>query len=348
MRETGEKERAVSRITAERQGTGKEAASETREKAADQAARKKLKEMNLLDDFLFGSVVTFPEIGERFVKSILKIIFGREFKQLSVTAQKVFYGADSNLHGGRLDVCVEPTAEEEFEGKATVYDIEPDRNNSESGRKALPRRVRFYQGKITMGELHAGEEYDKLKDVFIIMITSYDPFGLGRMMYTIRNQCVEEPEMAYEDGASTVFLYTKGTKGASDDGLRQLLHYMEHSTCENAVNDDLRRIHEMVETVKRDPETSIAYLRLQEKLNRSRKEGEKEGRREGEAVGDLRRLAAMVCKKMKKNQSMERIAEDLVEEIETIEPIYNAAKKFAPEYDTEAVLGEMLRKEPQE
>lgn len=108
----------------------------------------------------------------------------------------------------------------------------------------------------------------------------------------------------------------------------------------------------MVETVKRDPETSIAYLRLQEKLNRSRKEGEKEGRREGrregEAVGDLRRLAAMVCKKMKKNQSMERIAEDLVEEIETIEPIYNAAKKFAPEYDTEAVLGEMLRKEPQE
>lgn len=30
-----------------------------------QAAKKKLKEMNLLDDFLFGSVVTCPEIGER-------------------------------------------------------------------------------------------------------------------------------------------------------------------------------------------------------------------------------------------------------------------------------------------
>lgn len=44
--------------------------------------------------------------------------------------------------------------------------------------------------------------------------------------------------------------------------MKQLLHYMEHSRYENAVNDDLRRIHEMVETVKRDPETSIACLRL--------------------------------------------------------------------------------------
>lgn len=28
--------------------------------------------MNLLDDFLFGSVVTYPEIGERFVRILLK------------------------------------------------------------------------------------------------------------------------------------------------------------------------------------------------------------------------------------------------------------------------------------
>lgn len=42
---------------------------------AKQAARKKIAEMNLLDDFLFGSVVTYPEIGERFVRILLKTIF---------------------------------------------------------------------------------------------------------------------------------------------------------------------------------------------------------------------------------------------------------------------------------
>lgn len=37
-------------------------------------ARKKLAKMNLLDDFLFGSVVAYPEFGERFVKILLKTI----------------------------------------------------------------------------------------------------------------------------------------------------------------------------------------------------------------------------------------------------------------------------------
>lgn len=89
----------------------------------------------------------------------------------------------------------------------------------------------------------------------------------------------------------------------------------------------------MVETVKRDPETSIAYLRLQEKLNRSRKEGE--------TVGELRRLVIQICKKMKKNKTLAEIAEDLEEEVKVIEPFYRAAEKFAPEYDPKLVFEEM-------
>lgn len=42
--------------------------------------KKKLGEMNLLDDFLFGSVVTYPEIGEQFVRILLKTIFGKKCK----------------------------------------------------------------------------------------------------------------------------------------------------------------------------------------------------------------------------------------------------------------------------
>lgn len=54
-------------------------------------------QMSLLDDFLFGSVVSYPEIGEKFVKILLQTIFGREFRHVSVTAQKVYYGADTDL-----------------------------------------------------------------------------------------------------------------------------------------------------------------------------------------------------------------------------------------------------------
>lgn len=40
-----------------------------------------------------------------------------------------------------------------------------------------------------------------------------------------------------------------------------MLHYMEESTCENAVNEELREIHRMVEAVKKDPE--VGGMRIQ-------------------------------------------------------------------------------------
>ncbi|MDE6712614.1 MAG: hypothetical protein K2K20_02655 [Lachnospiraceae bacterium] len=226
-----------------------------------QTAVKTLEDMNLLDDFLFGAVVAYPEIGERFVRSILKMIFGREFKHLSVTAQKVFYGADTSLHGTRLDVYMEPEMEVDEEEHAVVYDIEPDRNDKPADIKALPRKVRFYHGKIAARSLNSGAGYDDLKNVVIIMIMPYDPFGQNRMVYTIKNKCVELPKMEYDDGASTLFLYTKGTEGIPSAAMEQLLHYMENSTYENAVNEELRKIHRMVETVKRDPE--VGGMRIQ-------------------------------------------------------------------------------------
>lgn len=93
------------------------------------------------------------------------------------------------------------------------------------------------------------------------MIMPFDPFGQNHMVYTIKSKCVELPEMEYEDGASTLFLYTKGTKGIPSQALQQLLHYMEETIYKNAVNDELLEIHRIVETVKKDPE--VGSMRIQ-------------------------------------------------------------------------------------
>ncbi len=37
--------------------------------------KRKLKDLNLIDNFLFGSVVTYPGIGEEFSRKLLQIIF---------------------------------------------------------------------------------------------------------------------------------------------------------------------------------------------------------------------------------------------------------------------------------
>ena len=50
--------------------------------------RRKLEELNLMDDFLFNAMLTHPETGEKFTHTILKLLFNRDFKNLK--ARKSF------------------------------------------------------------------------------------------------------------------------------------------------------------------------------------------------------------------------------------------------------------------
>ncbi len=91
-----------------------------------------------------------------------------------------------------------------------------------------------------------------------------------------------EPDVPYDDGAKTIFLYTRGTKGQVSEEVRQFLHYMEKSTSENVVNDTLRDFHHMVETVKKDREVSVKYMKQFERDNMMRAEGREEERKNTE------------------------------------------------------------------
>ena len=229
-----------------------------------QNERKKLEELNLLDDFLFNAMMTYPEMGEKFTRKILKLLFNREFRNLKVIAQKSYGGLNTDLRGARLDVYVESddSAEIDASEDASIYDLEPDKNDKAKYIAAFPQRIRFYHAIIDSRSLKSGEDFGKLKRVYVIFICNYDPFGYDRVKYTIRNMCVEEPEMPYDDGAQTTVLYTKGTKGDDiSEELRQFLNYMENTTQTNAVNDTLKDIQKMVDIVKRDGEVSLSYMK---------------------------------------------------------------------------------------
>ena len=229
-----------------------------------QNERKKLEELNLLDDFLFNAMMTYPEMGEEFTRKILKLLFNKEFRNLKVIAQKSYGGLNTDLRGARLDVYVESddSAEIDATEDASIYDLEPDKNDKAKYVAAFPQRIRFYHAIIDSRSLKSGEDFGKLKRVYVIFICNYDPFGYDRVKYTIRNMCVEEPEMPYDDGAQTTILYTKGTKDDNiSEELRQFLNYMENTTQTNAVNDTLKDIQKMVDIVKRDGEVSLSYMK---------------------------------------------------------------------------------------
>lgn len=222
--------------------------------------RKRLEDMNLLDDFLFNAVMTFPGIGERFCRLLLQMVLGREIGRLRVVAQRAFGGRDEGFRGARLDVLAEEDLMEVLADPA-VFDIEPDNNDDVVSLKDLPKRVRFYHAIIDSRCLKKGEGFGKLKRVFVIFVCSYDPFDRGRMVYTIRNMCEEVPEMEYDDGLRTVFLNTKGDGAGVPEELAALLRFMEDTREVNAVNDVLRELLEMVRVVKEDGKVTVAYMK---------------------------------------------------------------------------------------
>lgn len=290
--------------------------------------KKKLQEMNLLDDFLFEKIVTYPGLGEEFCKKLISIILNVNLSKVKIVPQKPYPGADTDLHGARLDVYIEEDGEAL---NGTLYDFEPDKNDAAAKVSSLPQRVRLYHALMDQECLKSGQDYEHLKRVVVIMVMPYDPFGRDYMVYTIKNRCLELPDIPYDDGAETLFLYTRGTKGNPSQSLRELLRYMEHSTPENACNDMLKEIHNMVSKVKYDKEVSIEYMKTFEREKMIYENGQ------------MSALIKQVCKKLQKNCSVPDIADMLETDEITIQTICDVAKAFAPDYDTDKIIAAMQK-----
>ena len=248
-----------------------------------------LEELNLMDNFLFQTIVTQGEDGEEFCRILLSTFLGKSIRNVRVVAQQSILGFDTDRHGIRMDAYVENIPDEEelpgcdmADAKIIpdIYDIEP---NNDYEKDTLPKRMRYYHGLIDTKHLNAGVDYEQLPRVSIIVILPYDPFGQKRMVYTIKNQCVEDPSVSYEDGARKIFLYTKGTEGNPSQSLRDMLKYMEDTRPENVTNEDIHRIHEFVEKAKHRKEVGINYMKMWEERRLIQREALAEGRAEGRA-----------------------------------------------------------------
>ncbi|MBQ7371422.1 MAG: hypothetical protein IJW67_06005 [Blautia sp.] len=242
---------------------------------------KDLKDLDLVDNFLFGTIMSDETAAPVLGRTILKSIFQRDFQKLKIRSEHVIWPCSEKLHGIRLDAYIEENRAELVHGGGEIYDIEPDKRKSM--KQHLPRRSRFYHSKIDGALLESGKNYKDLPNVWVIFITNFDPFGANRMVYTIKNQCIELPEMPYEDGSVTLFLYTKGREGNPPENLRKLMSYFQHTVPANAVTQELADIQKIVEQKKLDPKTKEAYMTLQEFINDERDEAVEEEKQRTEA-----------------------------------------------------------------
>ena len=159
-----------------------------------------------------------------------------------------------------------------------IYEVEAQKENTHN----LPKRSRLYQG-IIDSKLLPPEviDFNLLNEVLIVMITPFDLFGHGLYRYTFQMRCEEVPELKLDDGATRIFLNTKGKHPELvSPELIELLKYMEHSTdevSEICKSERIQKMHSRICQVKASEKTEVKYMQSWEEKILIKQEGERIG-----------------------------------------------------------------------
>ena len=257
------------------------------------AFHKALKDLNLLDRFLFAEAMEDPVI----MQTILEIILGKDIL-LKYPPQAEKEKRSSPLFRFiRMDVWA-------MDAEDTVYDAEVQKEDT----KNLPRRSRLYQS----------------------MIAPFDLFGKDLYRYTFRMRCDEDPGIALDDGAARIFLNTRGKDplGVSEE-LIELLRYIEHTTEEVSSSCRSGKIRELqcrIAMIKSSEEIGVKYMQEWEEKVIEQRRAREEGVAEGRAEGEEHKLFVQIYKKLSKGCSLSATADSLEEEIPDIQDMYDFLK----------------------
>ena len=274
---------------------------------------KPLKDLRLLDRFLFAELMEDEECS----KEVLEIILGKEISLLSKDQTEKEIRTATWLKSIRLDVY---SVDEE----GTVYDTEMQQN----WRDDLEKRSRYYQGLLDSSLLVPGEQsYNALNDTYIIMIMPFDLFGKGRYQYTIKAFCEEDKEIQIQDGATRIFLNTHGkNKEEIRPELIEFLNYVEKTNElqeETFRSEKVTKIQKAVRQIKSNEEIGVKYMQKWEEIAEARAEGRTEGREEY--------TLELIRKKQEKGKSLAQIAEDLEMTEEEVQSVLERIREESEE-----------------
>ena len=154
----------------------------------------------------------------------------------------------------------------------------------------------------------------------------FDLFGYGLYRYTFHMRCEEVPELKLNDGATRIFLNTRGKHPELvSPELIELLKYMEHSTdevSEVCKSERIQKMHRRICQIKASEKTEVKYMQSWEEKIFIKQEGIAEGKQ----IGRLKGKTDFV-KKLSNKFSTEQIAEMLEIDISEVENIIKELAK---------------------
>ncbi len=244
-------------------------------------AKKRWSDATIRDNFVFSKTM---EMYSDLCRRLLELILNLKIREISYPEREKTIEACIDGKGIRLDVYVEDkTARRSF-------DVEMQLTDSDN----LAKRMRYYQGLIDLDKLKRGQHYSALSESFIIFICTFDRFRLGRYIYTFQERCTENPNLLLNDGATKVFLNTKGSVGEVPSDLKAFLDYVDSGIVSGKF---VKELDAAVKSVKTNEKVRHDFMTLQMALLEERLEGEE------------RKAEAIAVKMLRKGKSFEEVHE---------------------------------------
>ncbi|HJA47444.1 MAG TPA: Rpn family recombination-promoting nuclease/putative transposase [Candidatus Limosilactobacillus excrementigallinarum] len=196
-----------------------------------------MEKISIQDGYVFGSVMSNLHLCKHLIQIILPDL---KVKEIKFPVLEKGVQEDPHSHGVRFDVYTEDSN--------AVYEIDMQVRKT----KALPQRIRYYQGRIDSDLLSHGDSYERLKQTYVIFICPFDPFGNGLCKYEFQNVCINNPRIRMNDGRTVIFLNTKGTANDVSQPLQNFLQYVDNKDVQDDsyVKEIASYIHRFSRNVK--------------------------------------------------------------------------------------------------
>ena len=205
--------------------------------------------------------------------------------ELKITAVKrrenehpVNYLAFDDERGVRFDAIIEDDRER-------FYDVEMQVANQ----PGLGKRVRYYQAQIDQETLKKGEDYDDLRESYVIFFCAFDPCGQDRRLYQFHYYEDTDRQLRLPTNSHVILINALGTQGQITPELAAVLDVMNRRR-DNANPLAVRLVKE-IDDYNRDKKRRRALMNLKMRLKDERRLGLSEGRDEM-ALGLIHALQA--------------------------------------------------------
>lgn len=258
-------------------------------------SQKKLTDLTIKDNFLFGAVMT----DEKNCRDFLEMVLGFPIARVEISKEKsVVYHPE--YKGVRLDIYAQ-------DEEQTCYNVEMQA----ASRPHLEKRSRYYHSQMDMDLLLSGRDYEDLPPAYVIFICDFDPFGDKKYKYTFCNICEEESAVNLGDERYTIFLSTRGENPQEvSENLVNFLKFVKADLKESKEESEdpfVRQLQKTIEKIKVSREMGERFMVFQEMLSEERAAGKQEMQKETivRLLGKLGSLSESLRKQIEEESDSE-------------------------------------------